>query len=86
MMTILVKMLKEKTNQLKKVKYSFQPGHPQYQIHHVHIDTLPRLSNFIPNTLPRPDCGDREYYCYTMLTFSNLGEHVLISKQDRFLG
>jgi hypothetical protein len=32
-------------------------------------DTLPRIPNFIPNTLPRPDHGDREYYCSTMLTF-----------------
>jgi hypothetical protein len=32
-------------------------------------DTLPRIPNFIPNTLSRPDHGDREYYCCTMLTF-----------------
>ena len=56
---------KKKTNKLKKVKYSFQPDHPQYETHHVLMlqDTLPRLPNFIPNTLPRPDRGDREYSC-----------------------
>jgi hypothetical protein len=27
------------------------------------------VPNFLPNTLPRSDRGDREYYCCTMLTF-----------------
>jgi hypothetical protein len=27
------------------------------------------VPNFLPNVLPRSDCGDCEYYCCTMLTF-----------------
>ena len=62
---------KKQKNQLKKNEHSFQPDHPQYETYNVHMlqDTLPRVPNFIPNTLPRPDHGDREYYCCTMLTF-----------------
>jgi hypothetical protein len=62
---------KRQRNKVKKIKYSFQPDHPQYETHNVYMlqDTLPRIPNFIPNTLPRPDHGDRESYCCTMLTF-----------------
>jgi len=30
------------------------------------------VQSFIPNTLPRSDHGDCEYYCYTILTMFKL--------------
>jgi len=50
---------------------SFHPGHPQYKTHQAHMKREDPfiVPNFLPNTLPRADRGDREYYCCTMLTF-----------------
>jgi hypothetical protein len=50
---------------------SFQLGHPQYRTHQARLKSENPfiVPNFIPNTLPRADRGDREYYCCTMLTF-----------------
>jgi hypothetical protein len=52
------------------VNYSFMPIHPQFETHRVRMKKEDELvvPNFIPNTLPRSDRGDREYYCCTMLT------------------
>jgi hypothetical protein len=62
---------KNTQNQSLGNKYSFQSDHPQYETHQIHLlkDNYSKIPNFIPNMLPRPDCGDREYYCCTMLTF-----------------
>ncbi|KAF9471128.1 hypothetical protein BDN70DRAFT_820445, partial [Pholiota conissans] len=50
---------------------SFLPDHPLYATHEVFCDQK-RLHNVVPNfvggSLPRPDIGDRERYCMTMLT------------------
>ena len=50
--------------------YSFQFGHPQSSTHQAKMRKENHLvvPNFLPNTLPRSDRGDREYYCCTMLT------------------
>lgn len=49
----------------------FSPKHPQYSTHcaRMHQENRFIVPNFLPNTLPRSDRGDREYYCCTMLTF-----------------
>jgi hypothetical protein len=54
----------------KKKDYSLQPNHPQHQTHQVRMkkEDPSVVPNFLPNTLPRSDRGDREYYCCTMLT------------------
>lgn len=53
-----------------KKDYTFLPDHPQYSTHQAHMQKMDSLvvPNFLPNSLPRSDCGDREYYCCTMLT------------------
>jgi hypothetical protein len=55
---------------LKKHNKSFKEGHPQCATHQAHMsrDDPLVVPNFLPNTLPRSDRGDREYYCCTMLT------------------
>ena len=55
---------------LKKHDKSFKEGHPQCATHQAHMsrDDPLVVPNFLPNTLPRSDRGDREYYCCTMLT------------------
>jgi hypothetical protein len=56
----------------KDPKYNdyFRPGHPQSHTHCARMRKKNPLvvPNFLPNTLPRSDSGDREYYCCTMLT------------------
>jgi hypothetical protein len=55
---------------IPKKNRSFKVGHPQCQTHQVRLkreDSL-LVPNFLPNTLPRADRGDREYYCCLMLT------------------
>jgi hypothetical protein len=48
----------------------FLPDHPLYDTHRIFC--LDKSEGFVPNfiggPLPRSDCGDREYYCSTMLT------------------
>jgi len=58
------------TEQEHKTDYSFQQMHPQHQTHQARVqkDDPTIVPNFIPNTLPRSDRGDREYYCCTMMT------------------
>ncbi|KIM79405.1 hypothetical protein PILCRDRAFT_74518, partial [Piloderma croceum F 1598] len=61
----------ELAEHVPKTDRSFQPGHPQYNTHKAHMrrEDSSIVPNFLPNTLPRSDRGDREYYCCTMLTF-----------------
>jgi len=49
---------------------SFQQGHPQCATHRAWMkrDNPFIVPNFMPNSLPRANHGDREYYCCTMLT------------------
>jgi hypothetical protein len=51
--------------------YHFLKDHPLHHSHHVTLqdDMQEWVSNFIGGVIPRSDCGDREYYCSTMLTF-----------------
>jgi len=44
--------------------------HPQSGTHMIHIrpDAQERIPDFVGGPLPRPDQGDREYYCSTMMT------------------
>ena len=46
----------------------FLSSHPLAETHGVCLLKMARVPNFIGNTLPRHDQGDREYYCSTMLT------------------
>jgi hypothetical protein len=50
--------------------HSFLSDHPQSDTHQVHVEKDNELivPNFVGGVLPRSDCGDREYYCCTMLT------------------
>jgi hypothetical protein len=45
----------------------FISGHPLAETHGVRYLKTARIPNFVGNTLPRHDQGDREYYCSTML-------------------
>jgi len=62
------------SNNLNNIKidssYRFQPNHPQYETHKIHMQMNNPfiIPNFLPNNLPRSDHGDHEYYCCTMLT------------------
>ena len=51
--------------------YHFLEDHPLYHSHHVMLlnNTQGWVPNFIGGALPRSNCGDREYYCSTMLAF-----------------
>jgi hypothetical protein len=55
---------------LKPFDYKFLKSHPLYDSYHVKVfpDNPYNVVNFIGDTLPRCDRGDREYYCCTMLT------------------
>src|ERR1700683_3908686 len=63
-------VMAELAEHVPKNNYSFRHGHPQLQTHRARMrDEDPAVvPNFLPNTLPRSDRGDREYYCCTMLT------------------
>ena len=63
-------IMEELAEDVSKHDRSFLPGHPQCATHHAHLKKENPLvvPNFLPNTLPRSDRGDREYYCCTMLT------------------
>ncbi|KAI0354568.1 hypothetical protein OH77DRAFT_1376469, partial [Trametes cingulata] len=45
----------------------FQRGHPLVGTHSVQMREEPYTLNFCGGPLPRPDRGDREEYCFTML-------------------
>ena len=49
---------------------SFLPDHPLHDTHQIFClhESEGFVPNFIGGFLPRSDCGDREYYCSTMLT------------------
>ena len=51
--------------------HRFLKDHPLH--HSCHMTLLNDMQEWIPNfvggAIPRSDCGDREYYCSTMLTF-----------------
>ncbi|OJT04379.1 hypothetical protein TRAPUB_4922, partial [Trametes pubescens] len=51
--------------------HRFISGHPLRKTHGVFIrnDPSPYVLNFVGRALPRPDKGDREEYCATMLAF-----------------
>ncbi|KIM92271.1 hypothetical protein PILCRDRAFT_56974, partial [Piloderma croceum F 1598] len=51
--------------------HCFLKDHPLHYSHHVTLldDMQGWVPNFIGGAIPRSDCGDREYYCSTMLTF-----------------
>jgi Helitron helicase-like domain at N-terminus/PIF1-like helicase len=53
-----------------KVDHWFQSEHPQYKSHKIRMKKYDDrvFPCFLPDHLPRPDYGDREYYCCTMLT------------------
>jgi len=55
---------------MPKKDRSFKVGHPQCRTHQVRLKREDSfiVPNFLPNTLPRADRGDREYYCCLMLT------------------
>jgi hypothetical protein len=63
-------VMDELAEYVSKKDKSFQPGHPQCNTHNAHMkkEDPSVVPNFLPNTLPRSDRGDREYYCCTMLT------------------
>ena len=64
-------VMDEPSESKTKEDQSFCPGHPQYRTHKAYLkcENSFIVPNFLPNTLPRGDRGDREYYCCTMLTF-----------------
>ena len=64
-------IMDEPSESKTKEDQSFCPGHPQYRTHKAYLkrENSFIVPNFLPNTLPRADRGDREYYCCTMLTF-----------------
>jgi hypothetical protein len=49
--------------------FSFKRGHPLYHSHGTRCISQAKahVPNFIGEILPRRDCGDREWYCSTML-------------------
>ena len=51
-------------------KYNFRETHPLHTSHMIQIakEQDACIPNFVGGSLPRKDCGDREYYCCTMLT------------------
>jgi hypothetical protein len=56
-------------NRTSKSKlFSFLSSHPLTETHGVRLLKRSHVPNFIGNTLPRHDQGDREYYCSAMLT------------------
>jgi hypothetical protein len=63
-------VMDEPSETVSKEDRSFQAGHPQSRTHQARMKHENPLivPNFLPNTLPRADRGDCEYYCCTMLT------------------
>ena len=56
-----------KTKMPKTKLLRFTSGHPLAETHGVRYLKAARIPNFVGNTLPRHDQGDREYYCSAML-------------------
>jgi hypothetical protein len=56
------------TEPVKSKLLPFLSEHPLAGTHGVRCLKKARIPNFVGNTLPRHDQGDREYYCSTMLT------------------
>ena len=52
----------------KSKSYFFTRNHPLVDTHAVRLSSIVRIPNFIGESLPRCDQGDREFYCSTMLT------------------
>ena len=50
--------------------HHFLKEHSLHHSHHVTLldDVQEWVPNFVGGAIPRSDCGDREYYCSTMLT------------------
>ena len=62
-------VLSPKAKSTSKSKlFPFLSDHPLVETHGVRLLKTKQVPNFIGNTLPRHDQGDREYYCSTMLT------------------
>ena len=63
-------VINEPVDDKPKKDHSFQQIHPQHHTHQAHLqkDNPAIVPSFIPNSLPRSDRGDREYYCCTMMT------------------
>jgi hypothetical protein len=63
--------VKGKKVPLQSDLHSFTPEHQQCETHQVNLekDDEQIVPNFVGGVLPRSDCGDREYYCSTILTF-----------------
>jgi len=63
-------VMKEVAEKIPNEDHSFMIGHPQRNTHSAHMkrENYLVVPNFLPNTLPRPDRGDQEHYCCTMLT------------------
>src|SRR6266849_2032754 len=68
-------ILDEDLESEKILKYTseglpFLPDHPLHDTHQIYCldESEGFVPNFIGGFLPRSDCGDREYYCSTMLT------------------
>ena len=68
-------ILDEDLESKKILKYTseglpFLPDHPLHGTHQIYCldESEGFVPNFIGGFLPRSDCGDREYYCSTMLT------------------
>ena len=55
------------TEMAKTKLLRFISGHPLEDTHGVRYLKTARIPNFVGNTLPHHDQGDREYYCSTML-------------------
>ncbi|KAL1937535.1 hypothetical protein VTO73DRAFT_13121 [Trametes versicolor] len=53
--------------------HQFATGHPQHSTHGVYARATPYVLNFVGGALPRPDRGDRDEYCTTMLTLFHPG-------------
>jgi hypothetical protein len=61
--------LKDLQTKSKSKLYLFTRDHPLVDTHGVRWSKRARIPNFIGESLPRSDQGDREFYCSTMLTF-----------------
>src|ERR1700730_13039441 len=55
----------------KVIFYQILHDHFLYHYHHVTLLDEKRgwVQNFVGDAISRSDCGDREYYCSTMLAF-----------------
>ncbi len=56
-----------------RAAHRFTSGHPLHATHGVYKRLVRVMLNFVGGSLPRPDRGDREKYCLTMLVFFRPG-------------